>query len=187
MRRKDREMSKEFGIEVIDKSSYGILSINDENNEPYGIPLSIVRDGNNLYFHSALNGKKVTAFEKNSVVSIAFVGQVKVPENFTTEELAEIAMDKSNTGTLISKVFTTEYESAVAKGKIKLVEDEEERVKALKLVCEKYTPTKMDFFNLAIESGLKLVNIYKIEIDEITAKRKKYDIHGEEMKWSRME
>lgn len=187
MRRKDREMSKEFGIEVIDKAVYGVVSMIDENNEPYGIPLSIVRDGNNLYFHSALDGKKVRIFEKNPVVNVAFVGQVKVPEILTAEELTEIAKDKSKAGTLISKVFTTEYESAVVKGKIKSVEDKEEKLKAIKLLCEKYTPAKMDFFNLAIESGLQIINMYKIEIDEIKAKRKKYDVQGEEMKWGRME
>lgn len=187
MRRKDREMSKEFGIEVIDKSSHGVVSMIDENNEPYSIPLSIVRYGNNLYFHSALDGKKVKIFDNNPIVSVSFVGQIKIPENFSKEELDELAQDKSKAGTFISKVFTTEYESAIVKGKIKLVEDEEEKLKSIKLICEKYTPTKMNYFNLAIESGLHILNMYKIEIEEITAKRKKYDMHGEEMKWGRME
>lgn len=187
MRRKDREMSKNFGIQVIDNSTHGVLSIIDENNEPYGIPLSIVRDGNNLYFHSASDGKKVKAFEKNSMISIAFVGKTRIPENYSKEELDEIAKDRTKFSTLVSKVFTTEYESAIVKGQIQLVHNEDEKIKAMKLICEKYTPTKMDYFNAAIESGLKLVNMYKIEIQEITAKRKKYDIHGEEMKWGRME
>lgn len=187
MRRKDREMSREFGLEVIDRSSHGIVSMIDENNKPYGIPLSIVRDENNLYFHSALEGKKVKIFEKNTRACVVFVGQVKVPENFTEEELTEIAKSKSKAGQLISKVFTTEYESAIVKGKVRIVEEEDERLKAMKLICEKYTPTKMEYFNLAIESGLKLTNIYKIEIEELTAKRKKYDTYGQEMKWGRME
>ncbi len=186
MRRKDREMSREFGIEVIDRASYGVVSMIDENNEPYGIPLSIVRDGDNLYFHSALDGKKVKVFEKNPIVSVAFVGNINIPENFSKEELIEIAKDKSKAGELISKVFTTEYESAILKGKIALVEENEEKLKAIRLICEKYTPTKMDYFSLAVESGLKAMNIFKIEIHDITAKRKKYDINGEEMKWGRM-
>lgn len=56
----------------------------------------------------------------------------------------------------------------------------------MKLICEKYTPTKMDYFDLAIKAGLKRTNVYKIEIEEVKAKRKKYDINGEEMKWGRM-
>ena len=38
MRRRDREMGREFGLEIIDRSKYGILSMVDENKEPYGIP-----------------------------------------------------------------------------------------------------------------------------------------------------
>jgi nitroimidazol reductase NimA-like FMN-containing flavoprotein (pyridoxamine 5'-phosphate oxidase superfamily) len=187
MRRKDREMSREFGLKVIDKSRYGVLSMTGEDNEPYGIPLSIVRDGNNLYFHSAMDGRKVKIFATSPKVSIAFVGETKIPENYTKEGLDEIVKDESKAVLLISKVFTTEYESAVVKGKVKLVEDEDEKIKAMKLICEKYTLTKMDYFNMAIKSGLKRTNVYRIEIEEIKAKRKKYDIHGEEMKWGRME
>lgn len=187
MRRKDREMSIEFGIEVIDKSKYGVVSMIDEDNEPYGIPLSIARDEKTLYFHSAMDGRKVKIFEKNPNVNVTFVGEVKVPENYTKDELDEIIKDESKAVLLISSVFTTEYESAVVKGKVKLVEDEEEKIKAMKLICEKYTPLKMDYFNMAIKAGLKRTNVYRIEIEEIKAKRKKYDIHGEEMKWGRME
>ncbi len=187
MRRKDREMSIEFGNEVIDKSRCGFISMIDEENEPYGIPLSIVRDENTLYFHSATDGRKVKILEKNPNVNVTFVGEVKVPENYTKNELDEIVKDESKAVLLISSVFTTEYESAVVKGKVKLVEDEEEKIKAMKLICEKYTPIKMDYFNMAIKAGLKRTNVYRIEIEEIKAKRKKYDIHGEEMKWGRME
>ncbi|MBU5312704.1 pyridoxamine 5'-phosphate oxidase family protein [Tissierella carlieri] len=187
MRRKDREMSAEFGNQIIDKSRYGVISMVDEDSESYGIPLSIVRDENTLYFHSAMDGRKVKLFEKSPNVSVVFVGEVKVPENYTKEELDEIVKDESKTVLLISSVFTTEYESAVVKGKVKLVEDMEEKIKAMKLICEKYTPTKMDYFNMAIKTGLKRTNVYRIEIEEIKAKRKKYDTHGEEMKWGRME
>ena len=186
MRRKDREMNREFGLEVIDKSRYGVVSMIDKDNEPYGIPLSIVRYENILYFHSAMDGRKVKIFEKNPNVSISFVGETKIPENYTKGELDEIAKDESKSVLLISRVFTTEYESVVMKGKVRLIEDKEEKIKAMRLICEKYTPTKMDYFDVAIKSGLKRTNVYGIEIEEIKAKRKKYDIHGEEMKWGRM-
>ena len=95
--------------------------------------------------------------------------------------------DESKAGLLGSSVFTTEYESALVKGKVCLVENEEERIEAMRLICEKYTPSKMAYFNMAIKSGLARTNVYKIVIEEITAKRKKYDKNGEEMKWGRME
>ena len=186
MRRKDREMDKEFAMKVIDKSKYGVISMIDENNKPHGIPLSIVRDKSILYFHSAMDGQKVKIFEKDPNISAAFIGETKIPDNYTKDELDEIVRDESKAALLTSNVFTTEYESAIVKGKVKLVEDEKEKIKAMKLICEKYIPTKMDYFDLAIKAGLKRTNVYKIEIEEVKAKRKKYDINGEEMKWGRM-
>lgn len=187
VRRKDREMDREFGLKVIDNSSYGVLSMVDKGNEPYGIPLSIVRDGNTLYFHSAMEGRKVRVLEKNPQVSVAFVGETKVPENYSNEELEAMMKDGAKAGVLISKVFTTEFESAIVVGKVKLIENDDEKIKALRLICEKYTPTKMEFFPLAIKGGLKRTNIYSLAIEEIKAKRKKYDNNGEELKWGRNE
>lgn len=187
VRRKDREMGREYGLEVIDKSKYGLVSMVEENNEPYGVPLSIVREENTLYFHSAKDGKKVEIFKNNPRVSIGFVGQVEVPEIFTEEELDKMVKDESKAALFISSVFTTEYESAIVKGKVKLVEDNKEKIKAMKSICEKYTPGKMKYFNMAVESGLGRTNVYKVEIESIRSKRKKYDTHGEEMKYGRME
>ena len=187
MRRKDREMDREFGLKVIDKSIYGVLSMVDNDNELYGVPLSIARDGNTLYFHSAMDGRKVKALEENPKVSVVFVGETKIPEIYSNEELDEIMKDKSKAGILSSKVFTTEFESAIVVGRVKLVEDDEERVRGLRLICEKYTPTKMVYFPMAVKAGLKGTNVYSIEIEEITAKRKKYNVNGEELKWGRIE
>lgn len=187
MRRKDRAMDKEFGLRVIDHADYGVLSMIDEKNEPYGIPLSIVRNGDILYFHSAMDGKKVNSLSKNPMVSIIFVGDVKVPENYTDEELRKIGKDASKASTFISNVFTTEFESAIVRGTVKQIEDKDEKIKAMKFICEKYTPTKIDYFDMAIKSGLSRTNIYSVQIEDITSKRKKYDKNGEEMKWGRME
>ena len=186
MRRKDREMTEEFGMGIIDKSKYGIVSMID-GEVAYGIPLSIVRDGNTLYFHSAKEGRKVNVLKECQKVSIAFVGDRKIPENYTKEELDEIVKDESKAVLLISSVFTTEFESAVVTGSTKLVEDKEEKIKAMRLICEKHTPTKMEYFDMAIKAGLSRTNVYSLEIEDITSKRKKYDLEGKEMKFGRME
>ena len=138
MRRKDREMSEEFALEIIDKSRYGILSMID-GEAPYGIPLSMVRDGKAIYFHSAMDGRKVQALNHNQRVSATFVGEVHVPDNYTKEQLDEIAADESRVVTFISNVFTTEFEAD-------------------------------------IKAGQGRANVYKKTINEITGKRKKYNI-----------
>ena len=187
MRRKDREMDKDFGLEVIDKSKYGVISLVDNNNMPYSVPLSIVRDGDMLYFHSATAGEKVDLFNLEPRVNIVFVGQVQVPNLYSKEELEDLSKDKKNANTLVSRVFTTQFESAIVKGKIAKIEDKDKKIKVLKMICEKYTPDKMILFDIGAESGVDKVLIYGIKIEEISAKRKKFDESGKEMKWMRKE
>lgn len=187
MRRKDREMGRDFALAVIDKSNYGVLSTVDSDNTPYAIPLSLVRKGDSLYFHSAKGGTKVDLFAEKRTVCVTFVGETKIPELFSEEELNSFLEDETKGTALSSKMFTTEFESAIVLGDISLVEDLDEVVDALRLLCEKYTPSKMAFFEMAYKPSLPRTNIYRINIREITAKRKKYDASGEEMKWGRME
>lgn len=184
MRRKDREMNEEFGLKVIDKSVFGTIALQGED-FTYSVPLSIVRDNRTLYFHSAKEGKKTEILRNNPRVCVSFVGDVKVPDFLSHEELREISKDKLKLGTLISKVFTTQYESAMCFGKVEEVLDDEEKIKALKIISQKYTPNKMEFFDKAIEIGLKRTAVFKIEIEEFTSKRKKLNEKGEELKWGK--
>ncbi|GEM_PF-167638 len=186
MRRKDREMDREFALNIIDQSSYGVVSMIDRG-APFGVPLSIVRSGDNLYFHSAKSGRKVAALAENKSVCVTFVGKVKIPELYTQEELKAIADDKTQPDLLGSNVFTTEFESAIVDGKVYIVTDSSEKLQALRLICEKYTPDKMDYFDAAVNSGIEVTDLYRIEIETITGKRKKFDAGGVEMKWGRSE
>ncbi len=187
MRRKDREMDEEFAKKVIDKASFGVLSICDNGNKtPYSIPLSIVRTGELLYFHSAKEGTKIELIVGASKARVVFVGEVHVPDLYSNMELAEMVKDKEKTIQLISRVFTTEFESAIVEGEISEVLDRAEKVLALKLICEKYTPDKMLYFDYAVEAGEKYTKTYRINIETMTAKRKKYNQDGNEMKWGRL-
>lgn len=185
MRRKDREMNPDFGLSVIDKAAFGVLSVTDENGLPYSIPLSVARNGNNLYFHSAKAGRKVDLLTPEATVRVVFAANVQVPELYAAAELEKLKLGGGKAAELTGRIFTTEYESAIVSGHISLVETDAEKREALRIICEKYTPSKMDLFDMAIQSGMGHTNIYAISIDEITAKRKKFDARGEEMKWGR--
>ena len=173
MRRKDREMDPAFALEVIDKAAYGVVSIITDKNLPYGVPLSIARKGNNLYFHSAPQGEKVMHLAQNPDVCVTFVGKTRVPDDFSPEEMRKIDAGEAVANHVLNKVFTTEYESAVVKGQVVLVEDEKEKIDALRIICEKYTPAYMDYFAMAVKASLKKTHVYKIEMAEITGKSKR--------------
>ena len=58
MRRKDRERDAAFAWEVFDKAPYAVLSMRDGEGG-CGVPLSPARIGERVYFHCALEGKKL--------------------------------------------------------------------------------------------------------------------------------
>ncbi len=184
MRRKDREMPRDFGLEVIDKAAFGVLSVTDGNGEPYAVPLSVVRKNDVLYFHSATAGTKVDLFVSQPMVCLTFVCDVHVPDFLSDDELKALQTEGKISG-ITSHVFTTEYASAIVYGTVSPVTGEEEKREALRILCEKYTLDKMFLFNAAYESGIRRTNVYRVSIDSLTAKRKKFDAAGEEMKWGR--
>lgn len=151
MRRTDREMDRAFAILVVDQCEYAVLSMMDEKGEPYCVPISIVREGENIYFHCAKEGKKVDAMRKYPNVCIACVG------NTCREK------DK----------FTTKYESAIVHGRADEVNAEEEKIHALRLLCERHTPTNMKNFDAAILQSLSRTAVWKVSICSISGKCKK--------------
>lgn len=151
MRRSDREMPKEFGLDLIDRCEYGTAAMTDENGRPYAVVLNLVRDGDKLYFHCAMEGKKTDSLRKNPEVCISFVGNVSpVPGKFTIL-----------------------FESAIVRGRAAEVTEDEEKIHALRILCEKLTPASMENFNNAIERSLRRTAVWRIDIDEVTAKAKR--------------
>ena len=45
MRRKDRALSTETALRIIDACPFATLSLIDEEGMPYGVPVTIVREG----------------------------------------------------------------------------------------------------------------------------------------------
>lgn len=165
MRRKDREMPADFAWNVVDKCEWAVLGMVDPNGMPYCIPISIARNGQTIYFHSAQSGFKIDCLTCHSQVCISCVGDTfRLPDKFTTE-----------------------FESAVLRGTAAEVTEDAEKIQALRLLCQRHTPTNMDNFDEAIARSLFRTGVWKVEVSEITGKRKKYDEQGKEMKFGRME
>jgi nitroimidazol reductase NimA-like FMN-containing flavoprotein (pyridoxamine 5'-phosphate oxidase superfamily) len=149
MRRKDREMPRDFAEAVIDRCVYAVLATVNEDGSPYCIPLSIVREGEWLYFHSAQEGRKINNLRARNQVCLCFVGETRIPEGR----------------------FTLAYSSAVVFGTAESVQEEDEKIHALQLLCLRYTPQAMVGFNKAIAHQLAATGVWKVHIDEISGKR----------------
>ena len=76
----------------------------------------------------------------------------------------------------------------MAVGRAEVVTDRDEKIKALRAICQRFLPKHMEAFDDAIARSLERTAVVKITLTAPpTGKRKQYDKEGEEMKWQRME
>lgn len=156
MRRSDRAQSLEFAQALIDRCTYGVVAISTGEDTPYCLPLSLVRVDNRLYFHCAKQGRKLDLLHRNPKVCVTFVG---------TSEPAYV--ESNNT-------FTDYFQSAMVTGTASEVLEDDEKIEALRALCTKVTPEGMsgDNFERAVSGSLAVTGVWRIEMEEITAKAK---------------
>ena len=156
MRRSDRAQSLEFAQALIDRCTYGVVAISTGEDTPYCLPLSLVRVDNRLYFHCAKQGRKLDLLHRNPKVCVTFVG---------TSEPAYV--ESNNT-------FTDYFQSAMVTGTAYEVLEDDEKIEALRALCSKVTPEGMsgDNFERAVTGSLAVTGVWRIEMEEVTAKAK---------------
>ena len=154
MRRKDRQQDREFSLALIDRCTHGVLALSTGEEAPYCLPLSLVRVGDCLYFHCAREGRKIQLLRRDPRVCVTFVGEdaptFEAPANYTTL-----------------------FQSAIVTGTASEVLDREEKIAALRALCQKLTPGFMEHFDRAVEQSLEVTAVWRIEMDEISGKAKK--------------
>lgn len=151
MRRKDREMDQAFALDVVDRCEYAVMAMASKTGDPYCVPITIARDGKYIYFHCAKAGTKIDMLRENPQVCMTCVGDTqRIPEEFTTR-----------------------YESAVVRGIAREITDDETKIHALRLICQRHAAAGMDGFDAAIEKSLNRTAIWQVEITDITGKSKR--------------
>lgn len=149
VRRQDRLLGFERALELLQDSEYGFLVLG--GGEAYGIPLNFVLSGENIYFHCAPEGEKLRRTEQNNSACFCVVGH-------TAPEPAK---------------FTTEYESVMAFGTVWAVEGDDERMKALELIVEKYSPGFKETGRKYAEKSFHRTAILRFDISRVSGKAKK--------------
>lgn len=118
MRRKKQQLSNEETEAILRRGSHGVLALLGNEGWPYALPISYVYDEGRLYFHCAAAGHKLEAIAREPRASFCVVDMDEV----------------------IPELFTTAYRSAIAFGRLRVLEDREEIVRALEALCGKYSP-----------------------------------------------
>lgn len=152
VRRQDRLLSEDEALCLLREGEYGILSLIAPEGHPYGIPVSYVWDGGNrIYFHCAKEGKKLLCIDSQGEASFCIVGKTKV----------------------VSDKFTTGYESIVLQCKTKRGLTDSERMAALKLLLEKYSPKDVAVGMRYAEKSFGRTEIVCLTVEKFSGKCKR--------------
>lgn len=149
MRKASRQRDAEWAMEVLDRAPYVTVSMTRPDGTPYGLPLSLVRRGDDtFYFHCAGEGEKLDCLKCNPVVSLSAVSRC-------TPKYEE---EKQN--------FTEYYHSAIAVGHAAIVTDKAEKTEALRLLCQRFLPKHMEHFDEAVARSLDRTAVVRITLTE---------------------
>jgi len=150
LRRKDRAITDEEAIALLNRAEYGVLSTTCPDGQPYGVPLNFCLIDHAIYFHCAVEGQKLDNIEKNNSVSFCVVGGTEImPEKFGTK-----------------------YESVIVSGTIREAFDKEKQA-ALEGMLSKYS---RNFFENGLEYIEKLkekTRVFRIDIKRVTGKARR--------------
>ncbi len=150
VRRQDRVADKLEAEELLVKGDYGVLSMNS-GDYAYGIPMSYVYTGGSIYFHCAPEGKKLDLIQRDNKVSFTVVGEA----------------------TTLEEQFSVRYKSAVVFGRASVVTDNDEKLKALLALIEKYTPNNLEKGKEYAHNAFAKTAVIRLDIDHVTAKARR--------------
>lgn len=148
MRRKDRLATEEKAREIIARAEYGTFITADKAGMPYGVAVSHVVEGDKIYFHCAPEGRKLDNLRENPRVCMSFVASV-----YRDEE-----------------AYTHRYESAVTEGTAVVVEEQEEKLHALRLICGKYAPGSFKDTDAYILGRMGVTAVCRMDMETLCGK-----------------
>ena len=146
VRRQDRLLDYDSAEKLLLSAEYGFLSFGGEAR--YGIPISFALKGTSLYFHCATEGEKLKRMKKNNQVCFCVVGNTE----------------------LQPAQFTTTYESVLTFGQVYTIEEDDERMMALELIVDKYSPDFKETGRKYAEKSFHKTVIFCLDIARITGK-----------------
>lgn len=150
MRRSKQVLSQETAYKILCAGEFGVLALTGDDGYPYTVPINYAVEGNKIYFHSAKVGHKLDAMRRNDKVSFCVVDRHEV----------------------IAEEFTTYFSSAIAFGRIRIVEDDNDsdKLRGLELLADKYSSTASPERRTKELSRLSAVVIPVMTIEHLTGK-----------------
>lgn len=148
MRRSRQQLSDDEAVEILRSNTAGVLSLMGDDGYPYGVPLSHVYHDGHLYFHTALRGHKVDAIRRCTKASFTVIDRDDVhPERFTTY-----------------------FRSVVCFGRVRLIEDDGEKMRATRLLGDRCARGDEEGLAEEIRKSYRAMMMIDFEIEHMTGK-----------------
>lgn len=148
MRRKAQLLSEEETIKIFEKGTSGVLAVLGDEDYPYAVPLSYIYCDSKIYFHGAKSGHMLDSILKHEKVSFCVIDEDKV----------------------VSEEYTTYFRSAIAFGKVRVIDDENEKRNAIEKLAVRYTPNDEEGRLKKIEREYKILCMFELDIEHMTGK-----------------
>ena len=150
MRRNKQILSQDAAEKILREGEFGVLALAGDDDYPYAVPINYAVEGNKIYFHSAKIGHKLDAIKRNEKVSFCVVARHEV----------------------VAEEFTTYFVSAIAFGRMKIIEDDADPDKlcGLELLADKYSSTASPVRRAKELARLSALVVPVMTIEHITGK-----------------
>lgn len=151
MRRNKQELDSQSTVEILKQGTSGVLAVAGDDGYPYAVPLSYAYDEEKgrLIFHSATKGHKVDALLREPKASFCVIDQdVVEPQKFTTF-----------------------FRSAIAFGRVRIIEDEAEKRDAVRFLNRRYAPAmSQEAEDKEIDAFWNSLLMFELRIEHLTGK-----------------
>ena len=148
MRRKKQALSSEENIQVLNRGTSGVLAVSGDDDYPYAVPLSYVYHDNRIFFHCAKTGHNLDAITRNEKVSFCVIDKDQV----------------------VPEKYTTYFRSVIVFGKAHILDNEDQRRNAIKILAAKYSPDYKQGRLQEIEREFNHVCLIELAIEHMSGK-----------------
>lgn len=150
MRRKRQSLSGEECREIFRRGTSGVLALAGDGGYPYAVPMSYVCQGDKLYFHCGVAGHKIDAIRREPKASFCVIDQDQV----------------------VPEEYTTYFRSAIAFGRMRILEDEGEKRRAIAWLAVKYAPEdRPEHLAQAIDREWEGLCMLEMDIEHLSGKQ----------------
>lgn len=134
----------------LNEMNFGFLGLSHEG-KPYVVPMSYAYQEDKIYLHAGLKGLKIKYLKNNPEVC------------FTAARLNELIQ---NHGDLCD--YSLRYESVIARGKARMLEDIDDKIAALAVLAGKYSQGNTS--SAINPDKAEITAVIVVDIEEMTGK-----------------